>query len=67
MKIRAILWEETEASGTNSRRGPVREHTQTHQAVNDLNKLKKHAMPGSEGTVIDERDDHWQGPVDTIF
>jgi len=67
MKIRALLWDRTQASGVQSRRGPIREHTQQHQTVKDLDKLKNHAEEVVKATVIDERDKHWNGPVDTIF
>jgi hypothetical protein len=67
VKIRALVWDRTEASGVQSRRGSIHNHTNTHQAVKDMNKLKNHAESLEKAEVIDERNDHWNGPVDTIF
>jgi hypothetical protein len=67
MKIRALIWDRTQASGVNSRRGPLRNHTDGHRAQKDLEKLKSHAEEFVEGSIIDENDKHWNGPVDTIF
>ena len=67
MKIRALVWDRTVASGVQSRRGPIRKHTNTHQAVKDMDKLKSHAESLEKAEVIDERSDHWNGPVDIVF
>jgi len=67
MKIRALVWDKTEASGVQSRRGPLHNHTNSHQALKDLEKLKEHTEELVSSEVIDERNKHWNGPVDTIF
>lgn len=67
MKIRALLWDDVPHQGHQSRRGPKRDRSQTHQAVRDLEYLKEHAYQVIEGTVIDEKSRHWTGPTDSVF
>lgn len=67
MKIRALVWDRTAASGVQSRRGPIHEHTNGHQAQKDLDKLKSHTEELVDSEIIDERNKHWEGPIDTIF
>lgn len=73
-KGRALVWDDFQGMGVQSRRGPIRDLSHysgvmefTKRLGSDLCFLEKNADTVVTSSIIYEGDNHWNGPVDTVF